>query len=84
MSQVEPEPTQPVPLDPERESEQVGGVDITLIRWMLSLTPAERLQAAQKAIRAIPHLSELDPDKDWKHIRREIQRGLRSLRDESI
>lgn len=24
------------------------GVDLTLIRWMLSLTPAERLQAAQE------------------------------------
>jgi hypothetical protein len=24
------------------------GVDLTLIRWMLSLTPAERLQLAQK------------------------------------
>ena len=25
------------------------GVDLTLIRWMLSLTPAQRLQVAQSA-----------------------------------
>jgi hypothetical protein len=29
------------------------GVDLTLIRWMLSLTPAERLEAVQSYARAI-------------------------------
>jgi len=29
------------------------GVDLTLIRWMLSLTPAERLQVLQNAVRSI-------------------------------
>jgi hypothetical protein len=29
------------------------GVDLTLIRWMLSLTPKERLQVHQRTIRAI-------------------------------
>jgi hypothetical protein len=29
------------------------GVDLTLIRWMLSLTPKERLLAHQRTIRAI-------------------------------
>ncbi|MEW6359110.1 MAG: hypothetical protein AB1696_22440 [Planctomycetota bacterium] len=29
------------------------GVDLTLIRWMLSLTPAERIQAAQYYTRAL-------------------------------
>jgi hypothetical protein len=29
------------------------GVDLTLIRWMLSLTPAERLSFAQKHINRI-------------------------------
>ena len=37
------------------------GVDLTLIRWMLSLTPAERLQILQQQvddIRAIRKLNE--------------------------
>ena len=29
------------------------GVDLSLIRWMLSLTPAERLQFLQKRVRDI-------------------------------
>lgn len=29
------------------------GVDLTLIRWMLSLTPAERLQVLQRHVNAI-------------------------------
>ena len=29
------------------------GVDLTLIRWMLSLTPEERLKALQANVRAI-------------------------------
>jgi hypothetical protein len=29
------------------------GVDLTLVRWMLSLTPAERLEAVQSYARAI-------------------------------
>lgn len=29
------------------------GVDLTLIRWMLSLTPAERLRAIESYARAI-------------------------------
>jgi hypothetical protein len=29
------------------------GVDLTLIRWMLSLTPAERLQFLQRHVNAI-------------------------------
>ena len=30
-----------------------GGVDLTLIRWMLSLTPAERLEFLQRQVNAI-------------------------------
>jgi hypothetical protein len=33
-----------------------SGVDLTLIRWMLSLTPAERLQVLQQTIRSILRL----------------------------
>jgi hypothetical protein len=29
------------------------GVDLTLIRWMLSLTPAERLQVLQQNVESI-------------------------------
>ena len=32
------------------------GVDLTLIRWMLSLTPAERLGVLQSAVTAIEKL----------------------------
>ena len=32
------------------------GVDLTLIRWMLSLTPEERLRALQANVRAILRL----------------------------
>ncbi len=32
------------------------GVDMTLIRWMLSLTPAERLQVAQQSARSIQEM----------------------------
>jgi hypothetical protein len=32
------------------------GVDVTLIRWMLSLTPTERLQVLQQNIRSIMRL----------------------------
>jgi hypothetical protein len=34
------------------------GVDLTLIRWMLSLTPAERLQVLQQSVESL--LSLLD------------------------
>ena len=37
------------------------GVDLTLIRWMLSLTPAERLQFLQRHVNAILAIQELNP-----------------------
>ena len=36
------------------------GVDLTLIRWMLSLTPAERLQVLQRQVNAILAIRRLD------------------------
>ena len=39
------------------------GVDLTLIRWMLSLTPAERLQALQGAVQSISELRALNGNK---------------------
>jgi hypothetical protein len=32
------------------------GVDLTLIRWMLSLTPAERLQVLQQSVESLQSL----------------------------
>jgi len=32
------------------------GVDLTLIRWMLSLTPSERLQVLQQNVQALARL----------------------------
>jgi len=43
--------TDPEPQSPAEYSED--GVDLTLIRWMLSLTPAERLQFLQRQVNAI-------------------------------
>lgn len=36
-----------------RPTFSADGVDLTLIRWMLSLTPAERLHVLQQAVRSI-------------------------------
>jgi hypothetical protein len=37
----------------EAETVSDNGVDVTLIRWMLSLTPAGRLQVLQSNIRSL-------------------------------
>ena len=41
---------------PERPDYSEDGVDLTLIRWMLSLTPAERLQVLQSHINSVEEL----------------------------
>ncbi|MFZ0450061.1 MAG: hypothetical protein WAL98_12535 [Desulfatiglandaceae bacterium] len=38
------------------------GVDLTLIRWMLSMTPAERLQTLQQNIASIGRLRDINSD----------------------
>lgn len=43
-------PNEPAPAFSE------DGVDLTLIRWMLSLTPAQRLQVLQNNVRSILRL----------------------------
>ena len=43
----------------EQSTYTEDGVDLTLIRWMLSLTPAERLRALQNAVRSIQRLRSL-------------------------
>jgi len=39
--------------DPPLSDYTTDGVDLTLIRWMLSLTPAERLQFLQNHVNGI-------------------------------
>jgi hypothetical protein len=47
--------------DPQALTEHSeDGVDLTLIRWMLSLTPAERLQVVQRHSNAIVAIRELN------------------------
>jgi hypothetical protein len=46
----------------ERPAYSPDGVDLTLIRWMLSLTPAERLQTLQQHVRSILRLRDGQPD----------------------
>ena len=54
-SPVEPEPGKDHgPSAQATHSED--GVDLTLIRWMLSLTPAERLEVLQNNVRSILRL----------------------------
>jgi hypothetical protein len=57
MPENAPDRTRPTPGDAADElifSED--GVDLTLIRWMLSLTPTERLEALQDVIWSITRL----------------------------
>ena len=43
------------PIDAEATHSE-DGVDLTLIRWMLSLTPTERLEVLQESVRSILRL----------------------------
>ncbi len=57
MSEKDPEATVQMPAG--RSDEPVfseDGVDLTLIRWMLSLTPTERLEVLQEHIWSIMRL----------------------------
>jgi hypothetical protein len=49
----------PPPLNRQAYSED--GVDLTLIRWMLSLTPYERLQALQQNVQSLARLCNEGP-----------------------
>jgi hypothetical protein len=50
----------PRPLPTEfRPSHGEDGVDLTLIRWMLSLTPGERLEMLQNTVRSILRLRDV-------------------------
>lgn len=43
-------------LPPDGPTHSEDGVDLTLIRWMLGLTPTERLQAAQDMVDTVEAL----------------------------
>jgi hypothetical protein len=45
-------------INSEKDQEPISadGVDLTLIRWMLSLTPMERLQTLQNNVRSVLRL----------------------------
>jgi len=47
---------------PQR-NENDDGVDLTLIRWMLSLTPAERVEHIESIARSLQEIKELNRDR---------------------
>jgi hypothetical protein len=60
-----PQPSADLPAEEDatsRPTHSEDGVDLTVIRWMLSLTPAERLEVLQQHIRAITRLRDANPD----------------------
>src|SRR5262249_8631269 len=63
MNQGEPRDLDPLPvsLEAARPAYSEDGVDLTLIRWMLSLTPGERLRVLQQHVRAIQKLRHENP-----------------------
>lgn len=54
-------------MEPDPEERLTGfsedGVDLTLVLWMLSLTPAERLEVLQGHINSILRIRELNAGK---------------------
>ena len=55
---MQPEAPEPAPEAGEYED----GVDLTLIRWMLSLTPAERLDVLERTVNGILEIRERNPE----------------------
>ena len=46
----------------EQNTYSDDGVDLTLIRWMLALTPAERLRTLQNNTRSLERLADAVPE----------------------
>ncbi len=46
----------------DRPTHSEDGVDLTLIRWFLSLTPVERLKVLQRHNQALARLRDANPD----------------------
>jgi hypothetical protein len=47
---------------PEIVEYSANGVDLTLIRWMLSLTPAERLQVLERFVNSVEEIRSQNAD----------------------
>ncbi len=64
MEQQIQEPSDPPDNSPDgnRPAYSEDGVDLTLIRWMLSLTPRERLEAMQQSVQSIMRMRDANPD----------------------
>jgi hypothetical protein len=52
--------TAELPGDPPRPDYSEDGVDLSLIRWFLSLTPAERLEFAERQVNEILAIRDLN------------------------
>jgi hypothetical protein len=52
--------TAELPSDPPAPDYSEDGVDLSLIRWFLSLTPAERLEFAERQVNEILAIRELN------------------------
>ena len=48
---------------PPEPDENEDGVDLTLIRWMLSLTPAERVEHIESVARSLEELKGLNRER---------------------
>lgn len=51
-----PQDLEETPLAEGEPTHSEDGVDLTMIRWMLSMTPTERLQTLQQNVRSIMRL----------------------------
>jgi len=47
-------------IEPQQSDE---GVDLTLVRWMLSMTPAERVRAIEEMARDLQELRDLNRER---------------------
>lgn len=50
------------PALPDRPTHAEDGVDLTLIRWMLSMTPAERLDTLQQFVDSVLRIRAANPN----------------------
>jgi hypothetical protein len=53
---LQPECKEKVPESQDEQTYSDDGVDLTLIRWLLSLTPTERLQTLQQSVQSLMRL----------------------------
>jgi len=51
----------PLPYVIDESATASDGTDLTLVRWMLSLSPTERLRVLEEHVRAIEEIREANP-----------------------